>query len=472
MQFSEEDSMPAPIQQPASLALSSLPEVGENSSLESTSQSLFQEELPAAALDRRKLGALHLQPATVEELFDIDRFKYGEYDLVEGLLIWRGMSESNRNKEQAKHLLYRFQRAEQDKPTTRRVATLEATIAIPTKRYLMSHQPSSSNAPPQSEDSEKSPTPRRGHPDYSVVRADFAVGERISNEDRALLSPGSSKITFPLKRTPPEVVVENTSTNGRRDMVEKQELYAQRKIPKYITIHNDARAKNPQPAVHEGNLRNGKYEGMEKPLRGEDEVNLGPIGVLKAKDCIQPGSPDARVHREGREQRMKREEAEKKRVEEEQKRKQAEKKEREEKEKRKQAENKEREEKEKRKQAEKKEREEKEKRKQAENKEREEKEKRKQAEKKEREEKEKRVEEEQKRKQAEKKEREEKEKRKQAEAKVRKQRKLMRDAGLLVSDSSSSSRGGSNSPISSGPSSRDSPRDSSSSRSPRRKKRK
>ncbi|PXF39924.1 hypothetical protein BWQ96_10365 [Gracilariopsis chorda] len=416
MQFSEEDSMPAPIQQPASLALSSLPEVGENSSLESTSQSLFQEELPAAALDRRKLGALHLQPATVEELFDIDRFKYGEYDLVEGLLIWRGMSESNRNKEQAKHLLYRFQRAEQDKPTTRRVATLEATIAIPTKRYLMSHQPSSSNAPPQSEDSEKSPTPRRGHPDYSVVRADFAVGERISNEDRALLSPGSSKITFPLKRTPPEVVVENTSTNGRRDMVEKQELYAQRKIPKYITIHNDARAKNPQPAVYEGNLRNGKYEGMEKPLRGEDEVNLGPIGVLKAKDCIHPGSPDARVHREGREQRMKREEAEKKRVEEEQKRKQAENKEREEKEKRKQAENKEREEKEKRKQAENKEREEKEKRKQAENKEREEKEKRKQAENKEREEKEKR-------KQAEKKEREEKEKRKQAEAKLKRQPK-------------------------------------------------
>ncbi|CAN8071736.1 unnamed protein product, partial [Agarophyton chilense] len=375
MSSSEQSSMPAVTQQPASPAPSPLPAVNENSSLPSTPQSLFEEQFHVSALDRRQLGALHLLPATAEELFDIDRFKYGEYDLVDGLLNWRGMWESDRNKEQAKNLLYRFQLVELNNPISNRIATLKATIAIPTQRHLRSHQPSSSNASPQSGASEETATPARGHPRYSVIRADLAIGERLSDEARERLSPTSQMITFPVGHKP-QVVVENTSSDERRDMEEIRELYEQKEIDKYIVIRNRDRAKNPQPAVHEGNLRNGKYRGMEKPLRGDDEVDLGPIGVLQAKDCINPGKPDQWMHREWRKLRMGVEEAEKKEQEEEERRQAAEKEEREEEERRQAAEKEEREEEERRQAAEKEKREEKERRQAAEKEKREEKERR------------------------------------------------------------------------------------------------
>ncbi|KAI0565888.1 RhoGAP domain containing protein [Gracilaria domingensis] len=314
MSFFDDDSVPATAQRQASQPPSSSPSEDADPSLASTPQSPLQQTTSSELTERRRLGALHLHPATVQELFEIDRFIYGQYDLVDGVLIWNDtMSESNINKNQAKNLQYHFRKREQHNPVSNRSSTLEASIGIPTKRYVRS-QPSSSNAAPVSDDSDESSTSRRRDSNYSIVKADLAIGRGPTDEERARLSPSSQQLTFPLGFKP-EVVVECTSTNESRDMIEKPKLYGRAQIPKYVVINNKRRSKHKAAAVHEGNLRNGRYEGLEIELQGTDKVDLGPIGTLEAKDCIDPGDVDKRAHEEDRKQLVRISEAEKARRE-------------------------------------------------------------------------------------------------------------------------------------------------------------
>lgn len=97
-------------------------------------------------------------------------------------------------------------------------------------------------------------------------------------------------------------------------------------------INSQARTKHGIPAVHVERLHNGRYEGLETPHWGTNEVNLGPMGTLLAKNCIKPRNVDKIMNGEGHEQRLRREKAEKtreegknKRLEEEERRKRTEK---------------------------------------------------------------------------------------------------------------------------------------------------
>ncbi|KAI0565959.1 hypothetical protein FGB62_13g121 [Gracilaria domingensis] len=290
MSFFDDDSVPATAQRQASQPPSSSPSEDADPSLASTPQSPPQQTTSSELTERRRLGALHLHPATVQELFEIDMFIYGRYDLVDGVLIWNDtMSESIINQNQAKNLQYHFRKRERHNPVTNRSSTLKASIGIPTKRYVRS-QPSSSNAAPVSDDSDESSTSRGRDSDYSIVNADLAIGRGPTDEERAQCT---------------------RSTNESRDMIEKPKLYGRAQIPKYVVINNKRRSKHKAAAVHEGNLRNGRYEGLEIELRGTDKVDLGPIGTLEAKDCIDPGDVDKRIHAEGREQLVRISEAEK-----------------------------------------------------------------------------------------------------------------------------------------------------------------
>ncbi|PXF40437.1 hypothetical protein BWQ96_09852 [Gracilariopsis chorda] len=217
-----------------------------------TSTQLSASQNPAAAqlphLPPLRLGSLHLNKCSFEDFLYLPTSIFGRYELEHGLLIARPMANTVHDRV-IMMLLTIFSERFRGKNTTKRIFTAPVVVV---------HRKSSRTDQPQEQhSSDSSQSDPRIH-----LEPDVAIGVPLTAEQSARVSPRSQQVTFPVSN-PPNLVVEVTSHNRERDLVEKKDYYAWARIVWYIIVDLDLPHRHTStfhPCVHVGKLRNGSYK--------------------------------------------------------------------------------------------------------------------------------------------------------------------------------------------------------------------
>ena len=197
-------------------------------------------------------GELHLTPCTVDQYFELPCGNDDKYELVNGLLWWKGIATHSHDEARdrtAAEINRKF---------------IERSYEIVVERTLHIGAPSE-HASSRSNTTSTSSTP--GSDSCTIRRPDIAVFEPGRAPNRGDLSPRSKKITFP-RNYPPLLAVELTSPSTRNvDLHSKWDESEEAGVLCYAIVD---RAAKKDPSVIVGILTNGKY--TKSVFRGDDVV--------------------------------------------------------------------------------------------------------------------------------------------------------------------------------------------------------
>lgn len=170
-----------------------------------------------------KIGSLHLHPCDLETYLTIDRSVYGIYELVDNVLIAHDMANHHHQKEVHAVLNGFTENVRAGRVPNDMHAFASPLVAVPSPQNTSASQQTSHGSHSSSTVPSSSSSALRKEKKYSVLVPDFAVGDALSTEARAALSPRSQQLKFPLGSTL-HTVVESTSHNRERDLKEKPVL--------------------------------------------------------------------------------------------------------------------------------------------------------------------------------------------------------------------------------------------------------
>ena len=196
-------------------------------------------------------GALHLTPCTVDQYFELPFGNDDKYELVNGLLWWKGMVTHTHDEARDRNAA----------EINRRFVDRGYEIVVERSLHVGAPSEHASNR------SNSTSTSASGSDYCTIRRPDIAVFEPGRAPNRGDLSPRSKKITFP-RNYPPLLAVELTSPSTRNvDLHSKWDEYEEAGVLCYAIID---RAAKKDSSVIVGILTNGKY--TKSVFRGDDVV--------------------------------------------------------------------------------------------------------------------------------------------------------------------------------------------------------
>ena len=197
-------------------------------------------------------GALHLTPCTVDQYFELPFGNDDKYELVNGLLWWKGMVTHTHDEARDRNAA----------EINRRFLDRSYVVVVERSLHVASSSQHASNR------SNSTSTSLASDSDCCTIRRpDIAVFEPVRTPNRGDLSPRSQKITFP-RNHPPLLVMELTSPSSRNvDLHSKWNEYEKAGVPCYVIVD---RAAKKDPSVIVGILANGTYS--KSVFRGDDVV--------------------------------------------------------------------------------------------------------------------------------------------------------------------------------------------------------